>query len=179
MKNLKKKRKKELKKEIIRLGGDPKGKNQKELERLNVDLKKSVKLERTKNLDKFEDYDGPIPIEASVNEKMEEEDGSKRIVFSFADYKKKLCELADFDLEHTKVLMSELKDASSKSVNKYSNITLVHNNNEYKKLYEAVPKESKVYEITLKGESRLFFYRISDSNYYYIVAITLKHYETG
>ena len=47
---------------------------------------------------------------------------------------------------------------------------------EYKKIYKSLPKDVQLFEIKIGKDQRVFFYTVD--RYFFIIAITEKHYET-
>lgn len=157
------KRKKDFKKDLSSWGIETRGKNISELEALHAEEKRRRGLTKS----------GKIPANASENglaEKMEKNQG---LFLSFADYQKSLCELKDFNETDLEELIFELQEASNDKNKKYKS---VENDNGYQKLYEKIPKLSKVYEFILKDNKRVFFYKID--NVLYIICIKHKHFST-
>jgi hypothetical protein len=158
-------RKKKLKKDLKSWNVEVRGKNISQLETLYAKEKKDRGLTKKKK------NNIKIPKDASQSKLVAEMEKNLGSFFSFADYQKSLCELKDFEKEDLKELISELQDASN---NKNKNYKLVSNDNEYKKLYTSVPKLSKVYEFILRGDKRVFFYKIDDV--LYLICIRYNHF---
>jgi formylmethanofuran:tetrahydromethanopterin formyltransferase len=108
-------------------------------------------------------------------------DGSEKISYfiTFANYKKKLCEIGSLEKNAPKNLLIKFKDLGNITDRKFPIDKLpIRNENEYSILYSNLPDGvDKVYEHKIAGTQRLFYFIVK--NVVSVIAITHTHFETN